>query len=246
MIDYKGRLLKLQNWKLKLVLSAWALVTTVHGFQTLHFICYRFGCKLWLWLIQNHARHRFQAFARAHTQPSEVAVLFASNLSRKPFLRQVVDLDLLLCTLHRIQFGTCCFIPMSYFHSETNGWSKKWVNWWALLWLATTSRQFNRKFHFRWKQMNRSSPILTKHKNLFDSLSQYRKSGSTFSSSEPVACSSNWWRFGNALCLCLLVRRRLISPSCAGALPHRLGDWFCSQKLWLSWMSSGIWNSPLE
>ena len=30
--------------------------------------------------------------------PSEVAVLFDSNLSRRPFLRQVVDLDLLLCT----------------------------------------------------------------------------------------------------------------------------------------------------
>ena len=30
--------------------------------------------------------------------PSEVAVLFDSNLSRRPFLGQVVDLDLLLCT----------------------------------------------------------------------------------------------------------------------------------------------------
>ena len=30
--------------------------------------------------------------------PSEVAVLLSSNLSRHPFLRQVVDLDLLLCT----------------------------------------------------------------------------------------------------------------------------------------------------
>ena len=25
-----------------------------------------FGCKLWLWSIQNHARHRFRAFARNH------------------------------------------------------------------------------------------------------------------------------------------------------------------------------------
>ena len=30
--------------------------------------------------------------------PSEVAVLFDSNLSRRPFLGQLVDLDLLLCT----------------------------------------------------------------------------------------------------------------------------------------------------
>ena len=29
---------------------------------------------------------------------SEVAVLFNSNLSRRPFLRQVVNVDLLLCT----------------------------------------------------------------------------------------------------------------------------------------------------
>ena len=34
-------------------------------------------------------------------------------------------------------------------------------------------------------------------------LSQYRKSGSTFSSSEPVATSSDCCRLGNTLCLCL-------------------------------------------
>ena len=37
-------------------------------------------------------------------------------------------------------------------------------------------------------------------------LSQYRKSGSTFSSSEPVAARSDCRRLGNALCLCSLVR----------------------------------------
>ena len=26
--------------------------------------------------------------------------------------------------LHRIQFGTCCFVPVSYFYSETNHWSE--------------------------------------------------------------------------------------------------------------------------
>ena len=30
----------------------------------LHFICDRLGCKLWLWSIQNHAWHCFQAYAR--------------------------------------------------------------------------------------------------------------------------------------------------------------------------------------
>ena len=36
-------------------------------------------------------------------------------------------------------------------------------------------------------------------------LSQYRKSGSTFSSSEPVAALSNCHQLGIALCLCLPV-----------------------------------------
>ena len=38
------------------------------GVQTLHFICDWFGWKLWLRSIQNHARHRFQAFARRHVK----------------------------------------------------------------------------------------------------------------------------------------------------------------------------------
>ena len=51
---------------------------------------------------------------------SEVAVLFDSKLSRCPFLGQIVDLDLLLCTLHSIQFRTCEIDPMPYSYSETN------------------------------------------------------------------------------------------------------------------------------
>ena len=39
---------------------------------------------------------KFSSFSSA--QPSDVLVLFDSNLSRYPFLRQVVNLDLLLCT----------------------------------------------------------------------------------------------------------------------------------------------------
>ena len=38
------------------------------------------------------------SFPRFCAPPSEVAVLFDSNLSRRPFLGQVVDSDLLLCT----------------------------------------------------------------------------------------------------------------------------------------------------
>ena len=68
---------------------------SLHCFQTSYFICDQFACKLWLQSIQNHARYCLQAFA---CLPSEVAVLFDSNLSRHPFLGHVVDLDLLLCT----------------------------------------------------------------------------------------------------------------------------------------------------
>ena len=70
------------------------LVTT--WLSNITFICDRFGYKFWLQSIQNHARHRFQAFLRRH----EVIVLFYSNLSRGPFLGQVtcVDLDLVLCS----------------------------------------------------------------------------------------------------------------------------------------------------
>ena len=46
MIVYKGRLLKKSSNQKS---------TMLHGFQTLHIVCYRFGCKLWLQLIQMHA-----------------------------------------------------------------------------------------------------------------------------------------------------------------------------------------------
>ena len=41
---------------------------------------------------------RLTSFPSFCAQPSEVAALFNLNLSRCPFLGQVVDLDLLLCT----------------------------------------------------------------------------------------------------------------------------------------------------
>ena len=77
--------------------------------------------------------------------PSEVAVLFDLNLNRRPFLGQV----------------TGCFVPVLYFYSETNDWSKDGAKRWARLWSATTSRQFHRKFHFAWKQkVNPRGPTL--------------------------------------------------------------------------------------
>ena len=56
------------------------------------------------------------------------------------------------------------------------------------------------------KEEFRSSLKFTSIKTLLTlELSQYSKSGSIFSSSEPFAASSNCSRLGNVLCLCLPV-----------------------------------------
>ena len=49
-------------------------------------------------LVAIDSESHLTSFPRFCAPPSEVAVLFDSNLSRCPFLGQVVDLDLLLCT----------------------------------------------------------------------------------------------------------------------------------------------------
>ena len=66
-------------------------------------------------------------------------MLFHWNMSRRPFLGQVVDWDLLLC-----QFETYGFVPMPHFYSETNEWLQDWPIQWApaLLCLVTSSREF--------------------------------------------------------------------------------------------------------
>ena len=48
---------------------------SLHGFQTWHFICDWFGCKLWLQLIQNNAWYCFQAFARRHLKSLHCLIL---------------------------------------------------------------------------------------------------------------------------------------------------------------------------
>ena len=64
------------------------------------------------------------------------------------------------------------------------------------------------KFHFTWKKKWLvAARNLQSIKTLLTlELSQYRKSGSMFSSSEPVAASSDSSRLGNTLCLCLPVQ----------------------------------------
>ena len=94
---YKGRLLKKSsNRKSKLVLST--LVTSWLSNIAFHLR------PIWLQtLVAIDSESCLTSFPRFCAPPSEVAVLFDSNLSRRPFFGQVVDLDQLL------------FVPMSYF-----------------------------------------------------------------------------------------------------------------------------------
>ena len=92
MIVYKGRLLKKSsNQKSKLVLST--LVSTWLSNIAFH------SLAIWQQTLvaidSESCQTLFQSFC---AQPPEVTVLFKWNLSRCPFLGQVVNLDLLLCT----------------------------------------------------------------------------------------------------------------------------------------------------
>ena len=76
--------------------------------------------QIWLQtLVAIDCESRLTLFPSFCAPPSEFTVLFDSNLSRCPFLGQVVDLDLLLCTVfdseHAVLFLCHIFIqrPMS-------------------------------------------------------------------------------------------------------------------------------------
>ena len=100
-----------------------------------HFIWDLFCCKLWLWWIQNHAWHCFKAFARRHLKSLCCSIQVWADVLPRTGRR------LRSAALHRILLGTCCFIPMSCFHSETNEWLQDWAKRWALPWLATLPQQ---------------------------------------------------------------------------------------------------------
>ena len=91
--DYKWNLLSSDQLHRKWVVDDWSIIQwavifrgrmhknpcpckSLHSFLTLMFICDRSVCKLWLWLIQIHARDWFQRF---FALPSEVAVLFVKS-----------------------------------------------------------------------------------------------------------------------------------------------------------------------
>ena len=137
--------------------------------------------------------------------PSEVALLFHLNLSRLPFLRQVVDLDLPLCTgfdlEHAVLFLCHIFTqrPMNdrkIERSDGRGFGRQQL----------PADSNGHSISNEKKSVVTARYLQSIKTFLTIELSQYRKSGSMFSSSEPVAARSDCHRLGNALCLCSPVR----------------------------------------
>ena len=138
--------------------------------------------------------------------PSEVAVLFNSNLSTPPFPGHVVNLDLLFCTGFDSEQAVLflCHIftqrPMTdrkIERSDGRGFGRQQL-------LANSIEIFISHEKKKWLVAARNLQSIKTLLTL--ELSQYRKSGSMFSSSEPVAARSDCRRLGNALCLCSPVR----------------------------------------
>ena len=106
------------------------------------------------WIDSESRQTSFQSF---FAPPSEVAVLFDSNLSRRPFLGQVVDLDLLLCTGFYLEHAVL-FLCHIFTRRPMQDWAERCV----LLWSATTSGRFHGNFISQWKQNLSSRPDIYK------------------------------------------------------------------------------------
>ena len=183
---YKGRLLKKSsNRKSKLVLST--LVTAWLWNIAFHLQ------PIWLQtLVAINSELRLTSFPSFCVQPSEVPALFNLNLSRRPFLRQVVNTDLLQrCFAQDLMVLWFCSYLIFLLRDE---WMiERFSEAMGAAVVGNNISQILWKFHFTWKKMWLVAAWnLQSIKTLLalDS-SQYRKSGSMFSSTEPVAASSD-------------------------------------------------------
>ena len=184
--------LQIKNWSSSC--QRWSL----HGFQTSHFICYLFGCKLWLLSIKNYAWHCFQAFALLHLKSMCCSIqLWADALSLDRSLIQT-------CCFAQDSIGNMWFCSYAIF-LLTDEWMVERLS--EAMGAALVGNNFSPipwKFHFTWKKKVTARNLQSIKTLLALELtrSQYRKSGSMFSSSEPVAALSYCCRLWNALCLC--------------------------------------------
>ena len=157
---YKGRLLKKSsNRKSKLVLST--LVTT--WLSDIKFHLRPIGLQT---LVVIYSEAYQTSFPRFCAPPSEVAVLFDSNLSRGPFLGQVVDFDVLLCTgfdpEHEDLFLCYILTQRPETDQKIERSDRRGIGWQKL-------RQFYRKFISHEKKSDSSRPEIYKSLNRLDS-----------------------------------------------------------------------------
>ena len=171
--------------------------------RSFHGYCFSFANVLAAKFDLNPCRRSFPSLSAL---ASEVAVRLNLNLSWLPFLGKDVDLDLLLCT----GFGTCGFVPRTYFYPQPindrkNEPSDK--HYFGLKHVLAKSM----KCHFHMKKNSGRGQIILTLKP-----SQLCKSGCTSAYSNPVA-RSVCWQLGNALSLRLPVRpAKTVQPESKG------------------------------
>ena len=117
MIIFSSSLLKKSLNKTQ---SLFSQCRSLHAFQTLHFICYWFGCKTLFWSDQFRTMLEIISKLLCMAIWSHSAVLLESE--QTPFARTCSQFR--SAALHRIQFGIWGFVPMPYLDSETNEWSQ--------------------------------------------------------------------------------------------------------------------------
>ena len=190
---YKGRLLKKSsNWKSKLVLS-----TLVHYMAFKH--CISFATDL----ATNFGCYRFRITPDIISKLLRVAIWSSCAVwfksEQTPF--PLTGLQFRPTALHRIRNMLFCSNVIFFLRDQ---WLIDRLS--EAMGAALVGKNFSPiqlKFSFHMKKKGTClGPKLTKHWNL---LSQYHKSGSMFSSSEPVDAHSDCSRLGNTLCLCLPV-----------------------------------------
>ena len=87
-------------------------------------------------------------------------VLFHPNLSRRPFLGQVVDWDLLLCTRFNLEHADWFLFPSPTQSQWMRGRLREAM---STAWLVTSSWDFHWKFHFTLKKFRRHCQKFTNH-----------------------------------------------------------------------------------
>ena len=182
---------------------------SLHGFQTSHFIWDQFDCKLWLWSIQNHARHWSQAFVHPHLKSLWCSIwILADALSRVGHQRSAV--------LHRIQNMRICSHVIIFTLRPMNDRRLSETMSADLVGNNFSPIPSKISFHMKtkWPVTARSLQSIKTFDFRTDSVLQICKSCITFYSSEPVSAGSDCRRLGNALGLCLPVQPVYAVPDC--------------------------------